>query len=1373
MLLATQCPECEAKLQLDQSAVGRRVRCSKCRHVFVVASVTFDKSAAEKATMTVSPETAAAPTAAVPTAQDAGRTHRARDELASSESQVKKFGHFNLQTVLGQGAYGRVFKAFDLVLDRDVALKIPKFSSDQQRLVERFLREAKAAARLRHPNIVAVFESGQVQNDYYIAAEFIDGETLSTRIEREPIEPTQAAAWCRDLAGALFYAHQNGVVHRDIKPGNILIDRSGRPQVTDFGLAKRVGDDATMTTEGALLGTPAYMSPEQARGQTAKVGPASDQYSLGAVLYELLTGKRPYDGPPHIAIAKAAGKDPPPQPRSIRPGIPRDLEAICLHCLEKDPARRYRDAGALAEDLGRWLEGRPVRVRRIGDLERFARWCRRNPVLSTSLATTLVFVLLVIGGAFTRVIRIVQDRDQELASANDELKSVRRELAASRSDQHQLAVDEFERGRNLCEHGELALGLLRLARQLTAVTPELADLDAPIRSYIGSWLPHIQSLRLVIPHESRVNSVAISPDGKFLLSGTGGDAGPSGAQLWELQTGAAIGPRIQHQAAVAQVAYSPTGRLVATASLDRTACLIDPATGRIVHTLSHPDGVWCVAFSPDGKRLATGCSDENARVWDVETGQLASPLLDHPRPYPNWIYDSANPRMHIKRALFDPTGKSLLTSTPDSRLQIWDLGTSRVAARSPTGANVWPIAFADGGKQVLAQFHENGWTGAQFRNAATFRPAGPSFPHRERLSGVCVSADGRRVLTTGETSAARLWDRKTAEPLGQALLHPEGLCGVISPDQKTVVTGGRDQTVRIWSVFSTPLGGRALDHNSSPFIRFRPDGHSLLTSDKSGDGMRIRILDAATGKIIAGPYELREMDAGGTKSIAFTSDGSIFARGNWNSVRLYRSDTGAQVSERLAHPGDVRAMTFTQGDTFLITACDDGGVRFWNRKTAEFEGSVLKHKRRVNSMSLSPDGTLLLTACEDGTARLWDWKARSPVGAEMKQSTATNWAAFHPDGKTVATAGDDGAVRFWSVPEGNPISPPITDRGDVETVQFTPDGTRLVTSTEEGSTRVWDFATRLPATRPFLRESFLGGGAEINRDGTLIATVGSDSAVRLWDVPKPTMGPPQNIIMQLETTLGATLASDRQIRALNSTEWQERARQLGTPSAPVNAASVPPVEVAVPTAAPPPAVDNELSPKDKAAGLELLFNGRDHAGWRCDNGRPIASQIENGSLVPYRSGGRLIVYEQQWGDFILSCDVKMSPNGHSAIFFRVGNLKDPDHTGFKVPLEPRVGTGREDLGAIYDLAGPRKAPHLSPEWNAVTVSCKGPLIAISVNDQVTAEINCEEWTKPGRSPDGSPNRFARAIKDFPRVGYIGLQDSDSKVWFKNIKLLRR
>jgi tRNA A-37 threonylcarbamoyl transferase component Bud32 len=357
----------------------------------------------------------------------------------------ERIGRFEVRARLGAGAFGTVYRAYDAQLDREVALKVPQEGSlESKKTIERFLREAKAAARLRHPHIVAVHESGADGEHYYIATEFIAGQTLAQAIDEESLGFRAAAQIVRELAEALHYAHELGIVHRDVKPANVMVDEQGKSHLMDFGLAHRQDVTTKLTRAGAVLGTPAYMAPEHAAGQTGKPLPASDQYSLGVVLYELLCGKLPFEGPAQIVLFNVIQTEP-PSPRSIYAKVPLDLETICLKAMAKRSQDRYASCQELANDLRRWLEDEPIRARRVGVAERLVRWTKRNPVIASLAALAVVCLFGVAVAASVGLVMAVLAHSADTARLQEQQGRLQEEQARLQAEKARAEEEEAAR----------------------------------------------------------------------------------------------------------------------------------------------------------------------------------------------------------------------------------------------------------------------------------------------------------------------------------------------------------------------------------------------------------------------------------------------------------------------------------------------------------------------------------------------------------------------------------------------------------------------------------------------------------------------------------------------------------------------------------------------------------------------------------------------------------------------------------------------------------------------------------------------------------------------------------------------------------------
>jgi serine/threonine protein kinase len=357
--------------------------------------------------------------------------------LAEQEPLPERIGRFRIRRLLGAGAFGQVYLADDPVLDRPVALKVLRSDAPGGgKARERFLREAKAAAQLHHPNIVPVFDAGTDGAVYYLAAEYIQGRTLDDALRDHQQDWNWAADVCRPLGEALAYAHGLGIVHRDVKSSNVMIDDHGEVHLMDFGLARRLQSGEKLAKDGAILGTAAYMAPEQASSDFGPVGPCSDQYSLGIVLYELLCGEPPFSGPVAVVLHNCLHTEP-AAPHTVVPAVPRDLEAICLKAIAKRPEDRYDSCAELVEDLRRWRAGEPIAARPIGPAERLGRWARRNPWIA-GLAAAAAMLMLIVGTVALDALRRVTREERVLAGLAHEKQSLDDTIAIAKRETDEL-----------------------------------------------------------------------------------------------------------------------------------------------------------------------------------------------------------------------------------------------------------------------------------------------------------------------------------------------------------------------------------------------------------------------------------------------------------------------------------------------------------------------------------------------------------------------------------------------------------------------------------------------------------------------------------------------------------------------------------------------------------------------------------------------------------------------------------------------------------------------------------------------------------------------------------------------------------------------
>ena len=533
---------------------------------------------------------------------------------------------------------GVVYEALQKSINRSVALKMihgGEWASAAE--VQRFRNEVEAIARLAHPSIVPIFEVGEIQGHHYYSMPLMSGGSLAGRLDLVKGDRKAAARMMIDIARAVEYAHRRGIIHRDLKPANVLMDDAGRPHVSDFGLARRIGQESSVTGPGAILGSPPYMAPEQASGRSSEVTTATDVYGLGSILYAILTGRPPFQGLSQLDVLEKVRHREPDRPRSIDRRADAELETICLKCLEKEPARRYAGAEALAEDLERWLDGRPILAQRAGPIRRAAKWSRRRP------ATALLSAALALGAPAAFVATYAAYRDSERK---------RLELDASLY-QTRIALAEREIGQGNADRAEALL------------------LKCPERLWGWEWRLLLQRSRrspisLTTPGDS-AKSVAFSPDGKLLAGGSVGGA----VVAWDAETGREVFRGTRHANEIHDLAFSPDGQLLASAAADATIRVFSPTDGRELISLR---GISRTSTASPSVPMASGWPRP---AWTAPSGSgMPAPGSPGPRGKPeSWARPGGSPTT-------SPSAPTAGSSPPPAATSSSASGTSRPAARS-------------------------------------------------------------------------------------------------------------------------------------------------------------------------------------------------------------------------------------------------------------------------------------------------------------------------------------------------------------------------------------------------------------------------------------------------------------------------------------------------------------------------------------------------------------------------------------------------------------------------------------------------------------------------------------------------------------------
>jgi WD40 repeat protein/serine/threonine protein kinase len=1024
---------------------------------------------------------------------------------------LRSFGDYELLEEIARGGMGVVYKARQKSLGRVVAMKMLLFGGESGKdLAQRFRAEAAAAASLQHPNIVAIHEVGAHEGQPFFAMDFIEGQSLARLSAGQPLPAARAARYVKIVAEAIHYAHERGILHRDLKPSNVLIDPFDQPRVTDFGLAKRLHHDSELTLSGQVLGSPNYMPPEQAAAKRGLVGRRSDVYSLGAILYHLLTGRPPFVGETLTDTLHDVLEKEPVSLRLLNPSVPPDLETLCLKCLEKEPARRYLTAQALAEDLDRFLRNEPIQARPVGYVEKLWRWCRRKPALATAYSLLILLVILILIGSPIAIYRINHERQRaergeldarQKAYASD-MNRVQQELAqnnlglaqellnrhrpqfvvpasAGSASRPSLAhPDRLKAGLQtdlrgwewrylwrqcqgderfiLGEHtnGATAVGMLMDGKTVFSAGKD---------RFVRLW--DLQSRRQIglLPHADEVIGAAASPDGRWLATASSKYGEGQPVLLWDLATQKAVTLTTNFWLRVGSIAFSPDSKWLAFATQlgglrlwdvnARTEITNLPAINPMA---KQPLGL---AFSPDSQTLAHNQDDFGAiLLWDITTRSAIGRLIGH--------------QSVVTAIAFSPDGQMLASASQDRTARLWNLADRREELRFTNHTSTLSsLAFSPDSRTLAMSVGSGAGQPIRLVDVATGNRKSELRGHLKDISSLAFTPDGQSLLSASPDGTVRVWDpeprarEKSVHVLGHHSIstawrsYGPSLC--LSPDGRHLLVVYTNQTFRLWDTLSLTEGERhPLPFTNTTIAAVASGGKLAAFGSRRGE---VKLWDVASGQA----QFFAQPGTNNVHRLVFSLDGRYLAAAD-DAKTLSQMAVGYQV--RIIRVWNVAARTmthvfstdgefpvslkFSADARTILAGFGKGPVKFWQLdgpgKAVTFPGS----SGWVGDVALLPDGQTLISVVGPDI-HFWDVRTRRQNALKLSAPGGTyDCVALSPDGRRFAAGTSDGPITIWDVASHQEVATLEGHEESVRQLAFTPEGDHLV-SVSKDQLRVW------------------------------------------------------------------------------------------------------------------------------------------------------------------------------------------------------------------------------------------------------------------------------------------------------------------------------